>query len=182
MIQFIHKLHALRVLKSSPVLDKRTVGILARRVEEIRTEGGKFLVAIAGGPGCGKSTLARHVKKQGLLTRPPEEFFVIDDLRGPEGERYSKRQVRTVIDTVADKTVLLFDYRAAEYVKNADLVIILAVDEDRRIRNLKNRSHRGYRKYRGRMFSVSPIPLRLKSEVYICREPELLKRTEEENV
>jgi hypothetical protein len=178
VIPFIHKLHALQLLSSAPVLDARTIMSLTRRMEKVRTEEGKCVIAVVGGPGCGKSTLARHVKKEGLICRPPEDFFVIDDLRGPDGERYSKRQVREVVGKIRNKIVLLFDYRAAVYLRDADFCIVLAVDENRRIQNLKNRSSRSYKKYRNSIFKVSPMPLRWKEDVYICREMDLLKCTE----
>lgn len=177
MIPFIRKLHTRQLLTRAPVLDERSVEILTRRLKTLRTEEEKYLIAITGGPGCGKSTLARHVKREGLFARPPQDFFVIDDLRGPEGERYSKRGLKELIEKKRNKIILVFDYRAAEYVRDANLCIVLVVDENRRIQNLKNRSHRGYRRYGNRMFSVSPIPLKRKSDVYICREIDLLKCT-----
>jgi len=140
---------------------------------------GRCVVTFTGGPGCGKSTLARLVEEDGFFSIPAEKLFIIDDLRGPGGERYSKKQLKALIHQVRGKIFLLFDYRAAVYLKNADLCIILDLEEEQRLKNLKERSRRGYRRYRGRFYSVPPIPLRWKpKDVYVCKGINLLTRNE----
>ncbi len=171
----IHKINTLRLIGKAQVLGRDNVSSLVRRIESLLSERGSCVIAVTGGPGCGKSTLAHRVKEDGLFSRPAEYFFIIDDLRGPGGERYSRRQLITVTRQARDKVVLLFDYRAAVYLKKADLCIVLVLTEEQRLKNLKARSHRGYRRYRGRLHSVSPVPLRWKPEdVYVCSDIGLL--------
>ncbi len=172
VLQLVHKINALRIIKKALKLDEKNIPSLVRRIEGFFSERGGCVISVTGAPGCGKSTLARRAKEEGLFSIPAEKLFIIDDLRGPEGERYSRRQLKTVIRQAGDKVVLLFDYRAAVYLKNADICIILGLEEEQRLKNLKVRSHRGYRRYRGRFYSISPIPLRWNPQnVYVCRNP-----------
>ncbi len=180
MTPLIRKINALRVVSEAQVMGEKAIPVLERRIEDALSKCGRCIIAVAGGPGCGKSTLARRVKEEGLFYIPAEKLLIIDDLRGSAEEHYSRRQLKTVIQKAVDKVVLLFDYRAAVYLKNADICIILDLKEEQRLKNLKARSNRGYRRYRGRFYSVPPIPLRWTPEdVYVCGDIGLLTGAEQ---
>jgi len=164
-------------MSKGQLLGEKNIPVLKRRIEDTLLKRGRCVVTVAGSPGCGKSTLARRVKEDGFFSIPAEKLFIIDDLRGPGGERYSIRQLKHLMRQAGDKVFLLFDYRAAVYLKNADICIILDLEEEQRLKNLKERSHRGYQRYRGRFYIVSPIPLRWKPEdVYVCKGISLLTK------
>ncbi len=169
ILKLVRKIYALRIIKKAPNLDEHNTQSLERRIESLFLERGSCVILVTGAPGCGKSTLARRAKEEGFFSTPAERLFIIDDLRGPGGERYSRRQLKTVMRQAGNKVVLLFDYRAAVYLKNADICIILDLEEEQRLKNLKVRSYRGYRRYRSRLYSISPIPLCWNPQnVYVC--------------
>lgn len=144
---------------------------LAAEIERVIEEKGAYTVAVAGSPGTGKSKAARFIREHGFFTIPPEKVFVIDDLRGPEGERYRRQELAGMEERAVGKVLFLFDFRAARYLKRADLGILLQPGEKERIENLKKRSPRSYRRYGKRFYRFPPVPRRFKQgSLYICRE------------
>jgi predicted ATPase len=142
---------------------------LEKRINEIMHEQGNCVIAVSGSPGSGKSTIAARVKEEGFLSFGRDTLFVVDDLRGPNGERYSRRDIKKLSGTIPKRILMLFDYRAALYLKRADMCFILRLDEDERIRNLQQRSARSFKKYRNKWYGIPPIPFSFKKEkVFSC--------------
>jgi predicted ATPase len=160
----LYKINAIRLIKKSVTLDEQGVSQLTGRIMECLNSKGRCVIACAGSPGSGKSTLARLVRKRGFLSIPVEKLFVVDDLKGPGKEKYSRKDLPALVNNLKGLVLLLFDYKAALYLKKADIGIIGIVSEKDRLSRLKNRSAWGYKKYRKKFYRVPPIPFNFKKE------------------
>lgn len=171
MSQLLYKINTKRLVKRAVFLDEKNIVFLEKRIKKAVETKGRCVVAVGGGAGSGKSTLARFIKKQGFLSIPKNELFIVDDLRGPEGERYKRKDLGAIVDSINKKVFLLFDFRAALYLKRADICILFMLEEAERVENLKKRSLGRYNKYKKRYYSVPPTPFSLKTEdTYIVSE------------
>jgi predicted ATPase len=160
----LYKINAKRLIKRSVFIDEKGAAQLTGRIRGCLKSNGICVVACAGSPGSGKSTLARLVKEKGFLSIPKEQLFVVDDLKGPGKQRYRRKDLPELINNLNDKVLLLFDYRAALYLKKADIGIIGIVNEEDRLNYLKNRSSWAYKKYKSRYYSVPPVPFTFKND------------------
>jgi len=96
---------------------------------------------------------------------------VIDDLKGNNNERYSRKVLKEVKIEHEKCLLFIFDYRAAVYCNSADFYLIKDILEDKRLKNLKKRSMRSYKRYRGFFYRYPPIPFRVDpSKVYIWKD------------
>ena len=171
------RIRTARLMERCLPLDSRTVGGVRDIAVETTRRRGRFSIAVAGGPGCGKTEAARILRERGFPPFKGEELIVIDDLRGPGDRRYRKRDVTALADETERKALVVLDYRACLYLRNADLTIIVAMDEERRLANLRRRSARSAKRYGGRRYGTPPAPRGLdERRVFVCREslPELL--------
>ena len=130
---------------------------------------GNCSVLFIGSPGSGKSSLARYFRENGFFSIPREKLFIIDDLKGPEKKKYSKTELLREVENLDNRVLLVFDYRAARYVRKADIGIVLVVPEDERIQNLRKRSSWSFKKYRRRYYRFPPIPFSFNDKnLYLC--------------
>ena len=165
----LHRFHAKRLINKGISLNTDNVREFETRINSSLMEKGSCIVAFIGSPGSGKSTLARRFRKEGFLSYPKESIFVIDDLFGPDGERYRRKDLLKLMRVKDKKLFLLFDFRAAKYFPRADIVILLMVAEKERLQNLQRRSSWGYKKYKKGFYSIPPIPFSInESNIYIC--------------
>lgn len=145
-------------MKRAISLEKENVLQIREKVEHYLGSKGHCIVLFIGSPGSGKSTLARYFREHGFFSIPKERLIIIDDLKGPEKKKYNKKELLQVADTLDNRVLLVFDYRAAQYVRNADIGIVLIVSEEERIRNLQKRSSWSLKKYRRSLYRFPPIP------------------------
>ena len=78
----LYKFHAKNLIKKGISLDRDIITQISLKVAEVLAAKGSCQVVVTGGPGCGKSTLARVIKEKGFLNIPKKQLVVIDDLRG----------------------------------------------------------------------------------------------------
>jgi hypothetical protein len=167
----LYRINAWRLKRKAVSMDSMKLQELVLRIEEVLDKKNICTVAVAGAPGTGKSKAARIIREQGFFRIPPERLFVIDDLKGPGGERYSRKDIDLIIKKAKGKALFMFDFRAASYLKKADFGILLHLEEKKRLMNLKSRSERSYRRYRKRYYRLPPFPLRFNSNnTYVCSE------------
>jgi replication-associated recombination protein RarA len=165
----LNKINAKRLINKCIRLNKGNTDLLEKRINDLLTAKGCCYAVFTGAPGCGKSTLARAIKQKGFLNLPKDRQLVIDDLRGPDNKKYSRKELSSLIDTIKDRVLLLFDYKAALYIKKADFCLILDIDEEERMNNLKKRSAWGFKKYKSRFYRTPPVPLYYnKNNTFIC--------------
>lgn len=165
----LYKINAKRLINKSTRLNKGNTSSFEKRINDLLTAEGFCRVVFAGAPGCGKSTLARAIKQKGFLNIPKKQMVVIDDLRDHDNKKYNRKDLSFLIDTLKDKVLLLFDYKAAMYLKKADICILIVINEEERLSNLKKRSAWGYKKYKKRFYRTPPIPFTYKkSDIYVC--------------
>lgn len=163
------RLNTRRLKRKAIPLDRARLQEFALRIEEVLYKKNICTIAVAGSPGTGKSKAARLLREKGFFTIPPEKLFVIDDLNGPHGERYTRREIDLIIKRAQGKALFLFDFKAARYLKKADFGILLHLEEEERLMNLKKRSYRSYRRYRGMYYRLPPFPLRFNPDnTYVC--------------
>lgn len=175
------RIHTKRLIKKAAPFDRETLSCLECFIrDDVKTKGFS-LIAIAGSPGTGKSTCARYIAERGFLSFAREQIMVIDDLRNVKSEkdfgyavrgaRYRSRELPGLVGQLENKVLFLFDFKAARYLKKVDILILLHVDESERLKNLRSRSERGYKRYNRRMYRTPPIPLGFRSErAFVCRE------------
>jgi hypothetical protein len=167
--KLLYKLNTKRLIDKCVDLGNENSLSLVTKINEIVLQNGNCVIAVAGSPGSGKSTIARWIKDRGFLTFSREKLFVVDDLRGPDGERYRRRDVRSLGNSLRDKIIMIFDYRAAIYLRKADLCFVLQLNEDERRRNLRRRTSRAFNKYSGKFFRFPPVPLTFtRQNIYNC--------------
>ena len=100
-----------------------------------------------------------------------DQIYVVDDLKGENGERYTKKTIRELNPSQISKLFILIDYRAARYLKKADIGLYIVLNEKERLSNLKKRSPRSFKRYRKRIYRYPPIPFTYDyKDFYICRE------------
>ncbi|MCK5568072.1 MAG: hypothetical protein KAJ15_00035, partial [Spirochaetes bacterium] len=158
-----------RLIKKGIHLNKKNINQLGERIRESLTCKGRCLVAYIGSPGSGKSTIARLIRQHGFLAIPKEQLFVIDDLRGPDNRKYRRKDLPALIETLNNRVLFMFDFRAAIYLKRADIGILALVGEEERLQNLKKRSAWGFKKYKRRYYRTPPIPIAFnKRNIFIC--------------
>jgi hypothetical protein len=175
---FIYRLYAGWLYKRGRVLHKSTIDAFELHIQEIMEKKGSCTITVIGSPGTGKSTAARVVRAGGLFSIPKEKIVVVDDLFGEKGERYRVKDLKSMSGTLTGKLLILFDYRAARYLKNADIGLILMVGESERLSNLGKRSPRSLKRYRKKFYRMPPIPFTYKPlNTYVCGEDivEMLK-------
>ena len=180
----LYKINTKRLIKKGVLLNKKNIYQLSERIRESLTSKGRCLVAYIGSPGSGKSTIARLIRQHGFLTIPKEQLFVIDDLRGPENIKYRRKDLPALIETLNNRVLLMFDFRAAIYLKSADIGILALVGEEERLQNLKKRSAWAYKKYKTRWYRMPPVPFSFnKNNFYVCSGKIIdLLRCESENM
>lgn len=165
----LYRLNACRLKRKGIPLDNVRLQELVLRIEGVLEKKNICTIAVAGGPGTGKSKAARLLRERGFFTLPPERLFVIDDLKGPDGERYSRKEIDLIIRKARGKAFFLFDFRAARYLKRADFGILIHLEEEKRLKNLKKRSERSYRRYRKKYYRIPPFSLRFNHDnTYVC--------------
>ena len=155
----LRRLKAARAARRATPLTRETVGLLQDRIGKIVAERGRCVIAVAGSPGSGKSRCARRIRERGVFSYPPRSVTVIDDLKTSEGTRVSRGGLNKALQ--ADGRVLgfLFDYRAALYLRRADLCILLMAPEGARLDNLRKRSPRSRERYGKARYRLTPLPL-----------------------
>ncbi|HDY87757.1 MAG TPA: hypothetical protein ENH82_06515 [bacterium] len=165
----LYKIHAKSIIKKGIPLNRNNIKQIGSRVTELLSAKGSCQVIFAGGPGSGKSTLARVIKQKGFLNISKKQLVIIDDLQGPDNKKFKKKELPLLVGAYKNRVLLLFDYKAALYLKNADIGIIIVVTEEERLRNLKKRSTWGYKKYKKRFYRIPPVPFTYKqSDTYVC--------------
>ncbi len=169
MGKLLYKLNTKRLIDKCVDLGNKNSLSIVTKINKILLRNRNCVIAVAGSPGSGKSTVARWIKDRGFLSFSREKLFVVDDLRGPNGERYSRRDVRSLGGALRDRIIMIFDYRAALYLKNADLCFVLQLNEDERKRNLQLRTSRAFKKYSGKFFRFPPVPFTFtRQNIYSC--------------
>lgn len=165
----LYKINAKRLINKSTRLTKGNTNQIEKRINDLLTAEGSCRVIFTGAPGCGKSILARAIKQKGFLNLPKNRLFIIDDLRGPDNKKYKRKELPFLIDAIKGRVLLLFDYKAALYLKKADFCFILDINEEERLNNLKMRSAWGFKKYKSRFYRTPPVPLTFsKNKTYVC--------------
>lgn len=165
----LYKINAKRLINKSTHINKGNLIQIEKRITDTLTAKGSCHVVVTGAPGCGKSTLARTIKQKGLLKIPKEQLFIIDDLRGSGRKKYKRKELPILVEALKDQVLLLFDYKAALYLKKADFGVILVIDEKERLNNLRKRSAWGFKKYKNRFYGTPPIPFTFrKRNIYVC--------------
>ena len=123
-------------------------------VERVRQEKNRVVIALIGAPGSGKSSFVRK-----LINKNIENLYVIDDLKDMYGRRLSVNDVNSIVKNFKGGVLILSDYRAAVYLKDLDIIIAVAVSEDKRYENLRSRKSRK-KIYRGFLYRYPPIPFK----------------------
>ena len=165
----LYKIHTKRLIKKGISLNKNNTSQLSSRIEEFLKKKNRCVVLVVGSPGSGKSTLARFIKQKGFLTIPEKQLVIIDDLRGQDKKKYRKQELPILIRNLRNQVLVLFDYRAALYLKRADIVLLTLIKEEERLRYLKKRSAWGYKTYKRRFYRTPPVPFSYdKKRLYIC--------------
>ncbi len=165
----INKINTKILIKKGILLNKQNIALLDRGIKGYLASKGHCLVAYIGSPGSGKSTLAREVRQRGFLSFPKDKLVVVDDLRGTVNKKYRRKDIPALIETLNNRILLMFDFRAALYLRKADIVIIAMVKEEERLQNLKKRSAWGFKKYKRRYYRTPPIPITFnKRNIFIC--------------
>ncbi len=165
----LYRLNTKRLINNGIRVNKNNITTISGRITAALNSKGSCMVVFTGGPGCGKSTLARIIKQKGFLNIPKKQMVVIDDLRDHDNKQYTRKDLSFLIDTLKDKVLLLFDYKAALYLKKADICILIVINEEERLSNLKKRSAWGYKRYKKRFYRTPPIPFTYKkSDIYVC--------------
>jgi len=168
----LRRLKAARAARRATPLKRETVGLLRDRIGEIVAERGRCVIAVAGSPGSGKSRCARRIGERGVFSYPPRSVTVIDDLKTPEGTRVSRGGVYKALQAEGRVLGFLFDYRAALYLRRADLCILLMAPEGARLDNLRKRSLRSRERYGKAHYRLIPLPLfaQRPGSLFVCTE------------
>jgi len=167
----IYRLHARGIGKKGDIFNEDSISSFESRVKKILDNKGICTLIIIGSPGTGKTSAAKEFIRRGFLSFEKEKTYVIDDLRGENGERYTKKSIRHFDHLQYGKLLILIDYRAAWYLKNADIGLFITLNEDKRLMNLKSRSPRSLRRYKKRFYRNPPIPYTYNyKDFYICKE------------
>jgi len=138
-----YKLNTKRLLKKGVYLNKNNFNSLKKDIYDIYEKNGKVVILFIGSPGSGKTKVASWIHNNGFLSLSKDQLCIIDDLCGEDNRRYNKSELKTFTEKIKNKIVIIFDYKAAVYIRNPDLIIYLSIDEKRRLMNLKKRSRRG---------------------------------------
>jgi hypothetical protein len=140
--------------------DTRNSAVSLRdRIVRIVEEKGRCVVAVAGSPGSGKSRCAVYIGEKGVFSYPARSITVIDDLRTSEGLKLARGGLANTLRNDASTLVFLFDYRAALYLRRADVCVLVVPLEESRLENLKRRSRRSSLRYGGWRYRYPPFPL-----------------------
>ncbi|KPJ84315.1 MAG: hypothetical protein AMS17_16415 [Spirochaetes bacterium DG_61] len=164
----LRRLNAARLVKKGTCLTRKNVDSFIERIKDVIRKNGRCVIAVTGSPGSGKSVYADFFRKKGFFSFPKDSVSVIDDLRGNNDERYSRKE----LSIGQDKNILLiFDYRAVLYYRGANFIVILDIGEKKRLENLKNRSMKSYKRYKGFYYRYPPMPFYVdSSRVYILKD------------
>jgi len=164
----INRLITLISIKKAVKLDEKNINLFEYKLRNKVIDKGFAILAIVGPPGSGKTTISNKIINDGFLTFKNEEIMVIDDLIGPESIKYKKRDLKRPENICKRKLLIISDFRAAVYLKRLDFIILLKMDEDKRLENLKKRESRKYKLYKKWYFQIPPIPLRfIKKDLYL---------------
>ncbi len=167
----LHRLHAKTIATRGTILNTNTKTVLHEKIVKTIQRKGTCILIITGSPGIGKTSTAKEIIRNGFMSIEKEQIYVVDDLTGENGERYTKKTIRELNPSPLCKLFILIDYRAARYLKKADIGLYLLLHEGERLSNLKNRSPRSYKRYHKRIYRYPPIPFSYDcNDVFICRE------------
>ena len=165
----LYRLNTKRLINNGIRVNKNNITEIREKITAALNNKRSCQVVFTGGPGCGKSTLARIIKQRGFLNIPKKQIVIVDDLRGRDNIKYRSKDLPLLNEKLRDKVLLLFDYKADIYLKKADTCILIVINEEERLNNLKKRSAWGYKKYKRRFYRNPPIPFTYKkSNTYIC--------------
>lgn len=132
---------------------------LRESIADIIDENGRCIVAVAGSPGSGKSRCAGYIRENGVFSYSSRSITVIDDLRTQQGLKIARGGLADRLKNDSNPLVFLFDYKAALYLRRADVCVLVVPPEESRMENLKRRSMRSYRRYGGGRYRYPPYPL-----------------------
>jgi hypothetical protein len=167
----LYRLYARWIAKRGINFNSETKSDFESRINEIIKKRKSCTLIVIGSPGTGKTTAAQEFIKHGFLSFYKSQIFIVDDLTGENGERYTKRSVRKLPHAHKAKLLILSDFRAARYIKNADLGLFIVLQEEKRLSNLKKRSRRSIQRYKKRFYKYPPIPFSYDyKDFYICME------------
>lgn len=167
----LRRLNGARLRKKGTCLTRQNVDSFVERIKDVIQKNGHCVVAVAGSPGSGKSTCADFIRKNGFFSFSKEDVRVIDDLRGDNHKQYRRKAIKRFSSVQKKNLMFIFDYRSAVYVRKAHIIIILYVEERRRLGYLEKRSWKSYKRYRGFYYKYPPIPLCVDpSRVYIWKD------------
>jgi hypothetical protein len=168
----LRRLKAARAARGATPLTRETIGLLQDRIGKIVAERGRCVIAVAGSPGSGKSRCASRIGERGVFSYPPRSVTVIDDLKTPEGTRVSRGGLYKALHAEGRILGFLFDYKAALYLRRADLCILLMVTEGARLDNLRKRSPRSRKRYGKARYRFTPLPLFAPhpGSLFVCTE------------
>jgi hypothetical protein len=143
-MNLFRRLNSIRLMRLGTCLTEENIESFVQRIRHVIRERGHCVIAVSGSPGSGKSVYANSIRRNGFFSFSKERVSVIDDLKGN---------------------------RAAVYCNSADFYLIKDILEDKRLKNLKKRSMRSYKRYRGFFYRYPPIPFRVDpSKVYIWKD------------
>lgn len=167
----LYRLHAKMIAKKGNAFSKNTKSTIHEIIIKAIQRKGSCILIIAGSPGTGKTFAAKKIIRKGFLSIEKDQTYVVDDLRGENGERYTRMSIRRLNPSQLGKLFILSDYRAARYVRRADIGLYIVLNEEQRLSNLKKRSPRSYKRYRKRFYRYPPIPFSYGyKDFYICME------------
>jgi Cdc6-like AAA superfamily ATPase len=167
----LHRLHAKWIAKRGMTFNSETKGDLESCIDEIIQRKKSCTLIVIGSPGTGKTTASQEFIKHGFLSYDKSKIYVIDDLTGENGERYTKKSIRKVTHTHEATLLILSDFRAARYIRNADIGLFIVLHEEKRLSNLKKRSQRSLKRYKNRFYRYPPVPFTYNYEkFYVCHD------------
>jgi hypothetical protein len=170
-MNLFRRLNSIRLMRLGTCLTEENIESFVQRIRHVIRERGHCVIAVSGSPGSGKSVYANSIRRNGFFSFSKERVSVIDDLKGNNNERYSRKVLKEVKIEHEKCLLFIFDYRAAVYCNSADFYLIKDILEDKRLKNLKKRSMRSYKRYRGFFYRYPPIPFRVDpSKVYIWKD------------
>lgn len=167
----LYRLYARWIAKRGINFNSETKSDFESRIKKIIKKRKSCTLIVIGSPGTGKTTAAQEFIKNGFLSFYKSQIYIVDDLTGENGERYTKKSIRKLPHAHKAKLLILSDFRAARHIKNADLGLFIVLQEEKRLSNLKKRSRRSLKRYKKRFYKYPPIPFTYNYEkFYVCRD------------
>jgi len=167
----LYRLYARWIAKRSINFNSETKSDFESRINEIIKKKKSCTLIVIGSPGTGKTRASQEFTTHGFLSYDKRQIYVIDDLTGENGERYTKKSIRKLTHTHKATLLIFSDFRAARYIRDADIGLFILLHEEKRLSNLKKRSQRSLKRYKKRFYKYPPVPFTYNYEkFYVCRD------------